>query len=278
MKHSIKNSFQSLIIPTPDINIFTYASETGCGIIDGHNPSRVQWAKHERMHINALDRKAAFTGICTYCHNRSYKHIWVMSHSSKAIACVNEKGGTKFKKCSEIAKEIWLSCFKNNYIISVAHIPGKKQTHFLENLTVMQNDNLLRRYLLKFLISLPTQKLIFLLPEQMYNFKIVSWSWEPEDETVDPFLTDWGRQFSYIFHPFSLLGELTPKIWQEKAHCIDIIRKWTTQYWYPVIMEMTTSKITIKPAPNNLLLPQDKKKLHPLHKNLTLPGVLIHWK
>ena len=37
-------------------------------------------------------------------------------------------------------------------------------------------------------------------------------------------------------------------------------------------------KIIIKPAPNNLLLPQDKEKLHPLYKNLTLTGVLIQWK
>ena len=29
------------------------------------------------------------------------------------------------KKCNELAKEIWLWCFKNNYFISAAHIPGK---------------------------------------------------------------------------------------------------------------------------------------------------------
>ena len=37
----IKNSFQGLVILTPDIIIFTDASETGWGIIDGHNPSKV---------------------------------------------------------------------------------------------------------------------------------------------------------------------------------------------------------------------------------------------
>ena len=38
-------------------------------------------------------------------------------------------------------------------------------------------------------------------------------------------------------------------------------------------MEMTVSKITIKPSLNNLLIPQDKKNLHPLHKNLILAAV-----
>ena len=75
------------------------------------------------MHINVLELKAAFIGIRTYCHNRSYKHIRVMSGS--CIAFINNKGGIKSKKCNEIAKEIWLWCFRNNSLISAAHIPGK---------------------------------------------------------------------------------------------------------------------------------------------------------
>ena len=35
-KHNIKNSFQDLVIQTPENTIFTHASETGC-ITDGHN-------------------------------------------------------------------------------------------------------------------------------------------------------------------------------------------------------------------------------------------------
>ena len=40
-----------------------------------------------------------------------------------------------------------------------------KKTGFPEKLTIIQNGNLILRYLLKLLISLVTQKLIFLLPE-----------------------------------------------------------------------------------------------------------------
>ena len=103
---------------------------------------------------------------------------------------------------------------------------------------------------------------------QLQNY--VSWSCERETEGVDAFLTDWGKQFSYMFPPFSLLGKVTSKIWRDKAHCIVVTSKLATQYWYPVLMEIAVSKITIEPAPNNLLRPQDKEKLHPLHKNLTL--------
>ena len=60
------------------------------------------------MHINVLGLKAALIGIRTYCHNRSYKHIRVISGSSTAIAYINNNGGIKTKKCNEIVKEIWL--------------------------------------------------------------------------------------------------------------------------------------------------------------------------
>ena len=41
-KHNIKNLFQDLVIPKPDITIFTDASETGWGITDWHNTNCVK--------------------------------------------------------------------------------------------------------------------------------------------------------------------------------------------------------------------------------------------
>ena len=77
------------------------------------------------MHINVLELKAAFTGIRTYWHNRSYKRIRVMSDNATAIAYINNTGSIKSKKCNEVPKEIFLWCFKNNSLISAAHTPGK---------------------------------------------------------------------------------------------------------------------------------------------------------
>ena len=39
---------------------------------------------------------------------------------------------------------------------------------------------------------------------------------------------------------------------------------------------MAVSEITIKTAPNSLLLTQDQEKLHPLHNNMTIAAVLTH--
>ena len=168
----------------------------------------------------------------------------------------------------------------NNFFISAAHIPGKhnieadKFSKKSDNNTEWQlNPKIFIQFTNK--IGCPEIDLFATrINTQLQNY--VSLSCESEAKAVDAFSTDWGKQFSYIFHPFSLLGKVTSKIWRDKAHFIVIIPKWTTQYWYPVILEMAVSDIMIQPARrNNLLLPQNMKKVHPLHKNLTLAAVLI---
>ena len=45
---------------------------------------------------------------------------------------------------------------------------------------------------------------------QLQNY--VLWSCELEAKAIDAFSTDWNRQFSYIFPPFSHIGKVTSKI------------------------------------------------------------------
>ena len=202
------------------------------------------------MQISVLEFKAAFMGIRTYCRNRNYKHIRVMSDSVKAVSYINNKGGIKSKKCNEVAKEICLSCFKNNSLISATHIPGKHNIE-VDKFSRKLNNNTEWQLNPKIFIEVTNN---FGYPEidlfasrintQIQNY--VSWSCEPEAKAVDAFLTYWGKQFSYIFPPFCLLGKVTSKICREKAHCIVIIPKWTTQYRYPVIMEMAISQLLVE--------------------------------
>ena len=92
------------------------------------------------MHINVLEPKDAFIEIRTYCHNRSYKHISVMSDSSTAILYINNKGDIKSKKCNEITNEIWLWCFKDSSLISTAHILGKHNIEADKFYTKLNNN------------------------------------------------------------------------------------------------------------------------------------------
>ena len=123
----------------------------------GISPSGGLWAEHEIVYINGLKLKIFFTSIPTCYPIRNYNNIRVISDNSKANGYVNNKGGSiKSKKCSEITKEIMLWClilfmmFKS--FVSAAHTSGNitlKQTHFLENLQIIQNGNLILICLIK---------------------------------------------------------------------------------------------------------------------------------
>ena len=99
------------------------------GITDGHKPSGGQWAGNERMHINLLEFKAAFIGIRTYFHNRSYKH------SQTALRQLH----TLLIKVTLSPKKIWSCCFKNNSFLFAAHLPGK---HNIEADTLSRKINI----------------------------------------------------------------------------------------------------------------------------------------
>ena len=114
--------------------------KTGWGITDGHNPSGGQLTEPEMIHVNVQKLKVVFIGIRTYGHKRSYKNIGVIPDSSTAIAFINNKDGIKSKKWNELAKEIWLRCFKNNSFIFAAHIPGKQNIE-AEKFSRKSNNN-----------------------------------------------------------------------------------------------------------------------------------------
>ena len=68
-----------------------------------------------RLPLQAFERTAIIEALS----------ISVISGSSTVIVYINNKGGIKSKKCNEIAMEIWLWCFKNDYFSYSAHIPEK---------------------------------------------------------------------------------------------------------------------------------------------------------
>ena len=101
-----------------------------------------------------------------------------MSNSSTPIAYINNtsdilhpKNAMKFqnKYGYGVLKIIILSLqltYQKNTIL--------KQTGFLENLTIIQNGNLIVRYLSKLLISLATQKLIVCYQNKYTTSKLYS--------------------------------------------------------------------------------------------------------
>ena len=76
--------------------------------------------------MNVLELKTIQFGVLTYCKDRNFKHIRIMSENTAAISYINKKGGLKSNESNKIAKEIYIWCTSRDLHISAAHIPGKE--------------------------------------------------------------------------------------------------------------------------------------------------------
>ena len=79
--------------------------------------------ENEIIHVNVLDLKSIQFGVFTYCKEKNFKHIRIMSNSTTAISSINKKGGLKSHEFNNTAKEILIWCDSRGLLINAAHIP-----------------------------------------------------------------------------------------------------------------------------------------------------------
>ena len=101
--------------------------------------------------------------------------------------------------------------------------------------------------------------------------KYVSRHPDPYASVIDAFSFNWKDQNVYVFPPFSLIGRVLQKLRVDKAKALCVLPQWTTQAWWRVAQAMMVCPpLIFPPAPYNLVLPNRKEELHPLHKKLAL--------
>ena len=83
--------------------------------------------------------KAIQFGVLTYCKDKNFKHIRIMSDNTTTISYINKKGGLKSSECNKIAKEIWIWCTSRDLHTSTAHIRGKENFEADKNSTKFQD-------------------------------------------------------------------------------------------------------------------------------------------
>ena len=93
---------------------------------------------------------------------------------------------------------------------------------------------------------------------------------------INGFSLTWNNNCYYMFPPYSLLGRVSAKIHREKTNAVIVVPDWSTQYWYPQVLQMTIQDtLYFRPSPRNLTLPY-KPFVNPrLYKKLQLIAIRI---
>ena len=171
---------------------------------------------------------------------------------------------------NKLAREIWLWCEGKNLWLSVYHIPGKlnKTADGLSRMTGKLSDDMewplnsgvfkiIERKMGKCYIDLFASSNNFKLP------KYVSFLPDPKAIAVNAFSLTWTNELNYIFSPFSMIGPVLKKIWEDKAEVILVAPLFSTQLRFPQLLRLISGPSYILPKVKDLLSLPHKKK-HPL--------------
>lgn len=256
------------------IEIFSDASTTGWGIVCNGQKSHGFWSESEsKEHINLLELKAAFFGIKCFASNLRDEQILLRIDNTTAIAYINRLGGIQIEKLSEMAREIWRWCEERNLWISASYINTKlnveadAESRQLKPETEFElSPEIYNKIVIRF-----GKPEIDLFATRVNNKcrKYVSWRRDPGAWAVDAFTIDWSGMFFYAFPPFAIISKILQKIKREKAEGILVVPRWPAQPWFPLFMNMLTSKPLFFDPNQDLILSFDRKP-HPLWERLTL--------
>jgi hypothetical protein len=272
---NIDFAYKEASISNPHIVITTDASKKGWGAVYNTQSIGGQWTHSEAVfHINYLEMLAVFLALKSFCRDMNDMHIRIRSDNTTTVAYLNEMGGMVSDLCDVLARQIWEWCIARGLWLSAAHLPGKDNIeadtasrHFNENIEwMLNNDNfkVIERSWGPFDIDLFASRLNGQLP------CYASWKPDPGASFVDAFSVSWHNLRFYAFPPFSLILKCLKKI-EEKAEGVLIVPNWSTQPWYPKLLQLLVEQPHLLPLKKYVLQnPVNKDKVHPLWSRLHL--------
>ena len=103
----------------------------------------------------------------------------------------------------------------------------------------------------------------------------VAWKPNPHSHATDAFQQNWSHKLLYAFPPFCMIPKVLNKTLKEQVPKLILITPaWTTQVWYPKILNMSIKSPILLPWRKDLLK-NPKREIHPLVQNRTLK--LVAW-
>ena len=103
----------------------------------------------------------------------------------------------------------------------------------------------------------------------------VWWHPEPGAMAVYAFSISWANLKCYAFPPFSLLTQVLAKICNHKALVLLTAPVWTTQNWYPLLLQLAVEQPILLPRKDNLLTLPHSQELHHLKDSLRLAAWML---
>lgn len=277
----IDHAFYPLDRTQPDIVLKTDASHSGYGSVCQSTKAGGRWSKSEQqLHINVLELKAIENGLRSFEDVVTGKHIKLLTDNTCALAYIRDMGGSKSRECNDVANRVWKWCKERNVWLTIAHIPGKKNTEAdeksrkFDDRTEWQLNPKFFQFLTKELGQPDIELFASKLNCQLQTY--ISWHRDPDAVAVDAFSVDWGQwNFIYVFAPFSLAMRVLSKWRTDCAEGMIILPHWPTAPWFPVMLRMLVDQPVLLPKGRRTLRQAHSDEPHPLYRKMQLVACVL---
>lgn len=233
---------------TPAIDIYVDASDSGYGVSSAELETHGFWTKEEQStSINVRELKTVWIALQLHAEKHQNNVIRIFSDSTTAIKYVMKTGGTASPTLQDLALQIQSLLSKFQIRLQCVHIPGIKNT---------KADRLSRLAKPLYEWSLPQQFFqkiqrkwgpltIDAFAAHHNNLLPKYWSIRPDPAAmnIDAFKQHWPKQGLFLHPPWKLIPQVLRRFQQQKVQeAILVTPFWPTQYWYPMILQMTRTK------------------------------------
>ena len=265
--------------PRPiDITIECDASLVGWSALSHGEVAQGRWSELEISNdINYLKLLAAFYALQAFVGHERTILVRLKVDNSSALSYINNMGGIRFPCLDSLSRLLWELYIGRDIFVSAQHVSEKLNFRtdalsrdFSWNLEWSLVTEIFEQ-LLAMTFILDTDLFASIFNTKFANF--VSWHPEPGAITVDAFRVSWSSLKCYAFPPFSLLPQVLRKVHEDKALVLLIAPVWTTQGWYPVLLQLLMDQPFLLPKGDTLLPLPHSNVHHPLKDDL----VLVAW-
>ena len=263
--------------PPPDLVITTDASIEGWG---GHLNVNGQnllfsglWSRTERQrcHINLLELRAIKLTMLQCLPHITNRVVKVECDNTTAVSYLNRQGGTRSWVLCQEACSLHEWMLLHNVTASAVHRPGvdNQLADYLSRNRPDPNEWSLSDHQCQRLWSMWGRPQLDLFASPL-NHKLPLWFSRTRCDGAagaDAFTQSWTGLSIYAFPPRNLLLKTLLKIREDQVEeAIVIAPHWPKRVWFPLLMEMATTKPHIFPVERGLLsqvLPEKGRLFHP---------------
>ena len=250
---------RSLIQPPAQVLIQTDASTKGWGATCNGISTGGMWSAQEmKYHINILELLAVKLAIQTFTKYRDVKAIHLQVDNIVALTYLMKMGGTQNLKMVELAKEIWEYLLKWGITITAEYLPSELNlTADWESRNILDSSEwMLSHQIFQKVCQIRGFPEIDLFASRLSHQipTYVAWKPDPHSHATDAFQQNWAHKFLYAFPPFCMIPKVLNKTLKEKVPKLVLITPaWSTQVWYPKILNMSIKSPILLPRRKDIL-------------------------